>query len=98
MAEDNTPFRTVWVACQRTACKNALSTVLPVELGANTPAAPQHRKFQAEREASVRRKVCLVCGMHKWPDLGERERKEKKSTENVQETKGNDGKGKARNA
>lgn len=65
MAEDNTPFRSVWVVCQRTARKNALSTVLPVALRVNTPTAPQHRKFEAKRGAVGEEKFCLVCRMHK---------------------------------
>lgn len=66
MAEDNTPLRTVWVACQRTAHKNALSTVLPLVLRESAPVAPQHRKFQAHRRKDwprVRSKVCFVRGM-----------------------------------
>lgn len=51
MAEDNTLLRTVWVACQRTARKNALSTVFPLVPGANAPAAPQRCKFEADRKA-----------------------------------------------
>lgn len=62
MAEDNTPLRTVWVACQRTAHKNALSTVPPSGTQGKHPAASQRHKFQASRAARAKR-MCEKKGL-----------------------------------